>query len=387
MTKATKILFLVTEDWYFFSHRLPIARAARDAGCEVIVATRVQSCGDMITREGFKLVPLRLKRRNRNPLREITSILEIMRIYRQERPDLVHQVAMKPVVYGSLAAALTSVPVTVNAMAGLGFVFTSDRWLASLLKPLVQAAFRKLLGRPNDRVIVQNPEDRKVLMESMSLPDSQLTVIRGSGVDVQRFMPAPEPTGMIIITLVARMLWDKGVGEFVEATRILKQQGLRFRAVLVGDPDPENPASIPEGQLHSWVSGGWVEWWGLQDDMPSVWARSHIAVLPSYREGLPKSLLEAAACARPIVASDVPGCREIVHHNENGFLVEPKNASTLAEAMKKLVNDQKLRTRMGAQGREMVEQHFSDAIVVAETLRLYKEALGGKWPESKHQVP
>jgi len=386
MANAPKILFLVTEDWYFYSHRLPIARAARDAGCEVLVASRARSFGDKITREGFKLIPIRLQRTGKNPFSEIFSLFEIIRIYHREKPILAHHVAMKPVIYGSIAASLTGTPVTINAMAGLGFVFTSDRWLARFLKPLVQFFFRILLNRSDNKVIVQNPDDRRVLTETVGLSESRITVIRGSGVELQHFRPTPEPIGIVTVTLVSRMLWDKGVSEFVEAARLLKEGGVEFRAVLVGDPDPENPASISEEQLQVWQSLGIVECWGSLEDIPSVWARSHIAVLPSYREGLPKSLLEAAACSRPIIASDVPGCREIVCHNKNGLLVQVRNPGALAEAMKTLISNKELRYSMGAKGRVLVEQNFSDEVVVRDTLSLYKKLLGNKWPKSKSPI-
>jgi len=372
-----KLLYFVTEDWYFCSHRLPIARAARDAGFEVVVATRVNAHADYITQEGFRLVPLKIRRRNRNPIQELEAILELVNIYRRERPDLVHHVALKPVLYGSFAARITGVPFVINALAGLGYVFSSDQLRAKIIKSFIRLAFRGLMNRPNSRVLLQNPDDQRLLIESKTILPELTTLIRGSGVDTQRFIPVPEPEqAPVVVTLVARMLRDKGIIEFVEAVNILRQQGVPLLAVLVGTPDAENPTSISEAQLESWQSEGWVEWWGRQEDIPAVWARSHIAILPStYGEGVPMSLIEAAACGKPIITTDIPGCREIVQHEENGLLVPVKDPVALADAIQRLIENPDQRKGMGAKGRKLVEEEFSEAIVVKKTLDLYQSML------------
>ena len=382
--KRNKLIFYVTEDWYFCSHRLPIARAAQNAGFEVVVATHVGKHGICIQQEGFRLIPLAMRRRSRNPFREMAAIFEILWIYRREQPDLVHHVAMKPVIYGSLAARIAGVPAVVNALAGLGFVFSSDRWMAKLLRPWIRSVFRRLLNQACGKVILQNPDDQRLLTESGVLPVDRTVLIRGSGVDVSQFRASSEPDGgAIVITLVARMLLDKGVVEFVQAARLLKQRGLSFRAILVGEPDPENPSSIPGNQLLAWQSEGVIEWWGRRNDIPAVWVQSHIAVLPTtYGEGVPKSLIEAAACARPIIATDVPGCREIVAHESNGLLVPVKDPAALADAIERLVTDPALRQSMGVKGRELVQREFAEPIVVRKTLDLYRSMLGQRWPES-----
>lgn len=366
-----RILFLVTEDWYFCSHRLELARAARAAGFAVTVVTRVQAHADVIQREGFKLVPIALERRGSNPLKELKAIMQLARIYRSEQPDIVHHVALKPVLYGSVAARLAGVPHMVNALAGLGFVFSSERPLARLLRPLVKAAFRLLLNRRDSRVILQNRDDLALLTGSGVLAPGRVVVIRGSGVDLERYAPLPEAPGIPVVLLASRMLWDKGVGEFVEAARRLREGGVAARFVLVGEPDEGNPAAVPEARLLEWKQAGIVEWWGRRDDMPEVLAQSHIVCLPSYREGLPKVLLEAAACGRPIVASDVPGCREIVRHEENGLLVAVRDPAALADALRRLIGDADMRRRMGRSGRAMVEADFSVQRVVRETLDVY----------------
>lgn len=368
-----KLLFLVTEDWYFCSHRLPPARAAQDAGYDVVVATRVDLRGAEIMAEGFKLVPISLRRRSRNPFREMAAIAEIARIYRHERPDIVHHVALKPVLYGSLAALLVRRPAVVNALAGMGFLFTSSSLTAAVLRSAVSRIFRVLLNAGRSVLILQNPDDEAMLVSGGLVAPSRIRLIRGSGVDIERFAPTAEPVGTPVVLLASRMLWDKGVGEFVDAAGILRTRGVTARFVLVGDNDDDNPASIPDAKLRTWQDQGLVECWGHCDNMPSALAQAQIVCLPSYREGLPKALLEAAACARPLVATDVPGCREIVRHGENGLLVPPRDATRLADAIELLLFDRALRLKMGAKGRDMVELEFSEVKVAKETIAVYKE--------------
>ncbi len=371
-----KLLFVVTEDWYFCSHRLPLARAARDDGYEVLVATRIDRHAEQIRGEGFRPIPLRLRRRRSNPWNEVASIIELVWLYRREKPDIVHHVAMKPVIYGSLAAFLARVPTIVNALAGFGYIFTSTQVRARLLRRPVRAALRKLLTVGEGRTIVQNPDDRRALRE-LGIPDARIAVIPGSGVDTQAFEPAPEPEGPVVVCMVARMLWDKGVGELVAAARLLKPELPSLRIWLVGPPDAENPASIPESQLTRWVDEGILEWLGQHEDVAALWRQAHIAVLPSYREGLPKSLLEAAASGRPMVAADVPGCREIVVDNETGLLVPARDAVALAGALSRLAGDAALRQRMGAAARRRVVEHFSQERIASETLALYRSLVPG----------
>jgi len=372
--KRLKLLFLVTEDWYFCSHRLHLAVAAKMAGYDVSVATRVSKHKTIIEEAGIQLFPLQMSRSSMRLGKEICTLKELIRVYRQVRPDIVHHVALKPVLYGSIVARFTRVPHVVNALAGLGFVFSSNKAMAKILRPWLRISFRVLLNSKGSRIIVQNSDDQYMLVASQTVSPKRITMIRSSGVDIHHFTPLPEPkNGPIVFTLVGRMLRDKGIFEFVEAARILHHHGAKFRAVLVGKPDAENPAAIPEAQLHAWQNSGCVEWWGHRDDILQVWKQSHVAVLPSYREGLPKSLLEAAACARPIIATDVPGCREIVQQGKNGLLVPACNAAELADAMCKLLHDVDLRKRMGQAGSSMVKRHFSEQCVADQTLRLYRE--------------
>lgn len=373
-----KLLFFVTEDWYFCSHRLPIARAAKVSGYDVVVVTRVGSHGEAIIAEGFKLIPLGMSRRSKNPFRELLALFEVIGIYWREKPDLVHHVALKPVLYGSVAARLTGCNKIINAVAGLGFVFSSNTLLARILRPAISFLFKLLFKNPNGFVIVQNPDDQKLLVSELSVEKERVVLIQGSGVDIDKFHVTNEPEGVVTVALVSRMLWDKGVGEFMAAAELLRKKGISFRSLLVGQPDNENPGSISEAQLVAWSKQEAVDWVGYVSDIPRVWSESHIAVLPSYYgEGVPKCLIEAAACSRAIVTTDMPGCREIVRDNENGLLVPARDAKSLAEALEKLIIDDRLRKKMGARGRQLVENEFSEEIVVKQTLALYDELMHG----------
>ena len=368
-----KLLFFVTEDWYFCSHRLPLALSAKQAGYDVLVVTRVKEHGDRITGAGLRLIPLPISRRGINPLTEFALIIRLISIYRSERPDIVHHIALKPVLYGSIASLATRIPYIVNAMAGLGILFSSNSLRSRLLRPILKLSFRFFLNRQNTHVLLQNPDDVQLMCDDVVLDRERITLIRGSGVDTDQFRSSPEPPGDIIVVLASRMLWDKGVGEFVEAARKLKQNGTKARFVLVGKGDKENPSGISDKILQEWHSEGVIEWWGHRDDMPEVLACSHIVCLPSYYgEGVPKVLIEAASCARPIVTTNTPGCREIVRDGINGILIPARNVDAITVAVSRLVASPELRVRMGEKGREMVESEFSVEKVNAETLRVYK---------------
>ena len=375
-----KVLYLVTEDWYFCSHRLPVARAARDAGAEVVVATRVGEDAARIEAEGFRLVRLGWRRGGANPLGELVSLGAVIGLYLRERPDLAHHVAMKPVLYGGLAAILAGTPAVVQAITGLGYLFIGGGRRARLLGPLVRALLRLVLNRPRVHVVVQNPDDRALLRRRL-IGHDRVTLIPGSGVDTAGLRPTPEPDGVPVAVLVGRMLKDKGVVELVGAARLLRDRGVALEVRLVGPPDPHNPASIPEATLNAWRQAGVVAWAGPEADIAAVWRDAHIAVLPSYREGLPKALLEAAACGRPLVATDVPGCRQVVRDGETGLLVPARDVVALADALQRLAGDPGLRRRLGANARRLVEAEFAETPVVAATLRLYRHLLGRRWQD------
>ncbi len=370
------VLYLVTEDWYFWSHRLPFARAARDSGARVIVASRMAAHRDRILAEGFEAADIPFDRSGLNPLRDLKTLRAILSLYRREKPDLVHHVAMKPVLYGGIAAALAKVPAVINAMAGLGFLFIANGLKIRMIRPVVEWSFRKLGNRRNTVLIVQNGDDADLFADRIGVARDRIRVIRGSGVDIDRFRPGPEAEGVPVAVCVSRMLWDKGIGELVEAARILQQRGVSIRIRLVG-PTDANPASIPVATLKAWQDSGMVEVAGPSDDIPGAYRGAHIAVLPSYREGLPKSLLEGAACGRPVVATDVPGCREICRDGETGIRVPLKSVAPLADALQRLAEDAGLRRKLGDGARRAVETEFAEAIVVAETMALYEQALQG----------
>lgn len=372
MPLHSKLMFFVTEDWYFCAHRLPLAVAAHEAGYDVSVVTRVRSHGDRITAAGLRLIPLELSRRSVNPLREAWLVHRLVSLYRAERPRIVHHIALKPILYGTIAARLAGVPSTVNAFAGLGFLFSSNSLKARMLRPVIKRAFRVLLNRAGSRVILENPDDVRLMCEDNTLRRDRITLIRGTGVDTEHFRVEPDPGGEPVVMLAGRLLWDKGVGEFVSAAGQLRRHGVRARFVLVGESDAQNPSAIPDEQLRAWQAEGVIEWWGRREDMPAVYAQSHVVCLPSYREGLPTVLTEAGACGRPVVATDVPGCREVVRDGENGLLVPVRDAGAVAYALERLIESPDLRARLGARGREIVEQEFTQKKVNQETLSVYE---------------
>ena len=366
---STRLLYFVTEDWYFCSHRLPLAVAARDAGYDVTVVTRVREHGEIIRAAGLKLIPFEIARSGMNPLRELFALVKLIVLYKRLQPDIVHHVAMKPVIYGSFAASVTGVPGVVNALAGMGWLFTSAPGRGRPIKNAV----RRVLGRLSRGVVlVQNPDDMR-LLEGLGVPRDRLRRIAGSGVDLMRFRPSPESEGSPLVVLPARLLWDKGVGEFVEAACMLRSKGVHARFLLAGDVDPSNPSSVSAGQIAEWVRDGAVEHIGWVQDVPRLLAQAHIVCLPSYREGLPKALIEAAAAGRPIVTTDVPGCREVVDSGIHGYCVPPRDPTALAEALARLIADPHLRTSMGAAARTRAEREFGIEAIVAQTLSLYVE--------------
>jgi len=375
MIKNKKLLFFVSEDWYFCSHRLPLAISAKNRGLDVALVTRVRDHGKIITESGIRIIPLEFSRKGMNPFLEIFTIIKLLQIYKTERPDILHHVALKPVLYGSLVAYFAGIKNVVNAIAGMGSIFISGGKRTKLLKYFVMGAFRFLLNREGSRLILQNPDDVKYFIQNRIIEPQKVALIRGSGVDLQQFYPIDNRESVPVVMLASRLLWDKGVGEFVEAIKLLKDQKVDARFILVVISDKDNPTAIPQDQIQTWHESGLIEWWGHQSDMPKVLNQAHIIVLPSYREGLPKVLLEAASCGLPLIATDVPGCREIVRHEENGSLVPVKDALALAKAIRELIENPEKRNRMGKAGRQIVEQEFSKEIVFLEILELYQSLL------------
>lgn len=372
-----KLLYLITEDWFFCSHFMERALAAHKAGYEVVVVTREDAHGDVIRNAGLRLVPLHIRRSGLNPWSELKTLAALWKIYCSEKPDVLHQIAWKPILYGSIVARLTGIRAIINAPVGMGYVFTSTDSLAKWVRPLMLAALRRFLNPPGSKVVFENEEDLAAFVVNGLAKAEGAVLIRGAGVDTGMFRPQPEPPGELVVVLTARMLWDKGVGEFVGAARQLRLAGLKARFLLVGAPDPGNPAAISIEQLQAWHAHKVVEWLGHREDIAGILAQCHIVCLPSYREGLPKSLLEALATGKPVVATDVPGCREIVRDGDNGLLVPVRDKAALAAALGCLLEDPALRRRFGERGRVLAESEFCSQRVIEPTLSLYRSLLQG----------
>lgn len=371
---SVRLLFVVNNAAFFTSHRLSLGLAAISAGFEVHVACPPSAALDALLARGFHIHAVPLARGRNTIASEGGTLRALVRLYRQLRPDIVHHVTVKPVLYGSLAARVARVPAVVNAMSGLGYLYTTSGWVASVRRATVETLYRVAFRHPRMRVIFQNPDDLASFVRRGLVRRRDARLVRGSGVDPAEFRPLPEPEDCPPrIVLPARLLWDKGVGEFVEAARLLKSRGVAATAVLVGDVDEGNPSSVPVEHIEQWVKDGSVEWWGFRSDMANVYALSSIVCLPSYREGVPRSLLEAASCARPIVTTDVPGCREVVADGSNGLLVPVQDVAALADALQSLVQDPELRQRMGRAGRRRVENEFTAELLVGQQLDIYRE--------------
>lgn len=372
-----KLLFLVAEDHYFCSHRLNLAQAAQKAGFAVAVATRVSTEAKRIQNAGIKLFPLRyFNRHSINPFRQLLALFELYKIYKRYHPLVVHQVAIKPVILGSLIAQWCRIPKVINALGGLGYLFTDKKVKTNLKKQLLHYTacriFHFIFSRPNSTLILQNQDDLQTLIKANCVAPNQVAIIPGAGIDIQAFPVAllpPEPP--VIITCISRMLWSKGIGELVMAAKILNTKISQAKVILYGMPDPENPTSISKKQLQKWHDAGIIIWKGQCQDVAKAYADCHIAVLPSYREGLPKTLLEAASSGRAIVTTDVPGCREVVKEQENGLLVPPRDSEALANALIFLIENRDLRINMGNHGRKRVEQYFADTLIHQQTIALY----------------
>ncbi|KJR40902.1 group 1 glycosyl transferase [Candidatus Magnetoovum chiemensis] len=371
-----KILYFVTEDWYFSSHRLNIARASKEKGMEVIVVTRVDKHLNVMLNEGFKVYPLNLVRSGKNIIKELICIKRIIDIYIKEKPDIVHHVALKPILYGSIAANITKIPYIVNAFPGLGYIFSTKSLLTFLFKRLLVLLYRIIFSSSGTIAIFQNIDNMSYFVKRGIITKDKAFLIRGSGVDTHEFLPKPEPDGVFTVMMASRMLWDKGVGEMIEAAKIFKTRNLPCRVVLVGKTDPENPNSVPDNILRQLNNDGIIQWWGYKENMAEIISMAHIIVLPTiYDEGVPKVLIEAASCARPIITTNMPGCRDIVRDNENGILIEPNDIDALTNAILKLMQSPELRDKMGKRGRAIVIEEFSTDIVVNTTTVIYENLL------------
>jgi glycosyltransferase involved in cell wall biosynthesis len=372
-----RILFVESDAPSFLMHRRGTADAIRRHG-EVHVAAPEGPEREAIERLGYRFHAVPFFRGSVSPWRDVSTLRSLASLYRTLKPDLVHHVALKAVLYGTYAAHLARVPAVVNAVTGLGYLFTEGNPAAAVLRSVFVAVARPALATANAYTSFENADDLALFERLRLVRKGRGVLIRGTGVDTGAFRPAPEPPGTPVVTLASRMLWEKGIGTFVEAARILRARSVDARCVLVGVPDPQNPRSVGREQLQAWHDDGVVEWWGFRPDMQRVYADSHVVVLPTmYREGVPRVLIEAAACGRPAVTTDRPGCRDVVRDGENGFLVAPGDAPALAAALARLLESGALRRRMGARGREIAEREFAQEHVISSTLEVYARLLPG----------
>ena len=365
------LVYVITEDWFFASHFLDRAKAAVGKGYKVSVITRCRETAREFRQYGLAPINIEFSRRGLNPITELITIFRLRTILKRIKPDIVHNVALKPVVLGSLAAQFAGVRNIVNAPVGMGYVFTSEENKARILRPIVKALIRYSLGRQARRVIIENNDDFNNLVAGGFAKNDSIALIKGAGVDTEKFDYKPEPDGQVRVIMVSRLLRDKGVQEFTDAATLIKARESTVQFVLVGDVDDGNPTSLTAEQLTELRKSRDVTWLGARTDISELLAASHVACLPSYREGLPKSLIEAASAGRPIVTTDVPGCREVVTHMVNGLLVQPRDVSALASAIEKLVNDPKLRQSMGKENRHKAESEYANEIIIAQTHGVY----------------
>lgn len=376
-----RVLLFANTEWYLFNFRQSLARALRDEGHEVLLVSPDGPYGEKLRELGYRWEPAPMVRRSLNPLREYALVQWLRRLIARERVDLVHGFTIKPAVYGSIAARLEGIPARVNAVAGMGYVFTSSAPRALLLRPVIRALLRYALDGEGARLILQNPDDVDMFARARLVKPEQVRLIPGSGVDCSRFTPGQHSSerlgGRFRVVLPARLLWDKGLAEYVKASRLLRERGVAVDFLLAGEPDPGNPAAVPEHVVRGWVKEGLVQWLGHVTDMPGLFQSVDAVVLPSYREGLPKGLIEAGACALPLVTTDAPGCREVVTDGEDGLLVPVRNAEALADAIAKLQGDAALCRRLGAAARRKALTQFEEASVIQRTLSVYRELIPG----------
>ncbi|HVI52712.1 MAG TPA: glycosyltransferase family 4 protein [Candidatus Sulfotelmatobacter sp.] len=370
------IVFLVTEDWTFLSHRMPLAEAARDAGWRVVVAARDNGRRAELEAAGLEFQAIPFDRGGMNPLRDAKTVWAIWRMLRGLHPDVLHCVAMKPLLYGHLAAFLAGVRGTVGAVAGFGYLFTGSRSHLWILRKIITTALSLLIKGRGGHLIVQNEDDQRLVLAEGLVAADHLLLIPGSGVDIEALSATPEPVAPpVAFACVCRMLKDKGIVELVEAARQVKSRGVAAVVRLVGGTDRENPSCLTEEQLRAWEAEGLVEWLGHRTDIGAIWRDAHVAVLPSYREGMPKALLEAEACGRPVITTDVEGCREAIEDGVQGILVPVRQSRPLAEAMIRLAEDGGLRRRMGTAARARAEARFDKRMVVRDHMGLYKKVM------------
>ena len=373
-----RVLLFANTEWYLYNFRLSLARALQAEGYEVILISPPGPYGHKLRELGLDWRPAPMARLSLNPFSELRLLRWLIQLLRHEQIDVVHGFTIKCAVYGSLAARVAGNRPRIGAVAGLGYVFTSRSIKALVLRPLVRLALRLALGGKRARLILQNPDDMALFESARLARPDQLRLIPGSGVDLTRFKP-PEAadkraaSDRFRIVLPARLLWDKGIADWVTAAEKLKSTHPQITLLLAGEPDAGNPAAVPAEKLKAWHEAGIIEWLGKVDDMPALFQSVDAVALPSYREGLPKSLIEAAGCGLPLITTDVPGCREVVTHEQDGLLIPPRNADALAAAIARLADDPELCQQLGAAARQRALAEFDEQIVIEKTLGVYGE--------------
>ena len=367
-----KIVYIVNVDWFFISHRLPIALEAINQGHEVSIFAKDTGKMDYLKSLGMNVYPISLERGSLNPFSSLNLLFDLKRKLSSIQPDVVHLVTIKPVLLGGIASILAKVPAIVYAISGLGYIFTNTMTKAKILRIGVIPLYRLALSAKNKVVIVQNSDDLRILRQYVSIPDSQTVLIPGSGVNLEKFYVQQIPLENKVVLMACRMLADKGVYEFYKSAILLKRKYPLIRFVLVGGVDPDNPASLSEQQLNEWTQSGIVEWWGHQSDMAETLSKATVVVLPSYREGMPKVLLEAQALGRPVVTTDVPGCREAIEEGVTGFLAEVKDENSLATAIEKLISNDSLCEEFSHNARQRAEDKFDIKQVVKTHFEIYE---------------
>ena len=364
-----KVLLFANTDWYIYNFRLALAKELQAQGNEVILISPPGEFHDQLQANGFEWIPFPLSRKGTNPLNELKTLWKLTRLYYRIKPDIVHHFTIKPVIYGSLAAQLLGIKGIINSITGLGHLFIDTSFITRIILGFTKILYRLSLHR--SQVIFENPEDQNTFIKNRFIKPEQSHLILGTGVNVDIFFPVKSGNEIPLVLLASRLLATKGLKEFVDAAYILKQRGLRARFAIAGTPDPGNPASISPEQIAAWEESDAVEIWGWQSDMPSILAQTDIFCLPSYREGVPSALLEACASALPIVATNVPGCRDVVVHGINGLLVPPQNSQALADALETLIINPDLRAQMGRSGRQFALEKFSLDKIIQQTLAVY----------------
>jgi len=371
----TKLHFVVNEDWAFISHFFERAVAAQSAGYSVGISAHCGEKQAMLESAGFTLYPHNISRSGTNPLVEIRNLFAMVKVFRTSKPDIIHLIALKPIVIGAIAARIYGKAQVVCAPIGMGYLFSSTDRKARFLQPIIRLVLRRILNLRNTQVIIENDEDCQSLVSGKFVKKSNIQTIKGAGVDLSLYKSAPENLDTKIVTMFARVLRDKGILDFVEAANIVHTQFPNAVFQLVGDCDPGNPTSFSEDEVRSWETAGSIKWLGYRTNVPELLATSNIVCLPSYREGLPKTLIEACAAQRAIVATDVTGCREVVSHGSNGLLVPVRNSQKLADAISQLLRDPVQRATFAKNGRARAETEFASPIVIEQTLAVYKKVL------------